>query len=193
MTAKFCFLDLETTGLETDSDVVLEIGAIATDADLNVLSIFQVVANWDRIEYDIQRDEYSPPFGVHKIVVEMHQRNGLWEESYRSNVGLWEAVSRFMEWAENWCSKDETHLAGSSVWFDRDFLNRQSFPFEQLLHYRQVDVSGIKTLYKLWVQQEEADKPDFKTETHRAVADCHESIQELKWYRKKLFNAGIGS
>ena len=184
-----CFIDIETTGLDPEFDIVLEIGAITVDKDLNILNIFQQVVEWDKIEYDQQRDLYIPPFGVNKKVTDMHTANGLWEESYRSKNDLWMVVTIFDEWLFN-CVPIENPkipIAGNSVWFDREFLMKAGAPLNKYFHYRMVDVSSIKVLHKLWLPGADDDKPDYKTELHRAVADCHESIQELKWYRQKIF------
>lgn len=187
-----CFIDIETSGLDPEFDVILEIGAMTVDKDLNVIAIFQQVVQWDKIEYDAMRNIYTPPFGVHKDVVVMHEKNGLWEESYRCKDDLWMGITNFDEWLFNHIpapaeGQEKIPIAGNSVWFDRDFLSRAGVPLGKWFHYRQVDVSSIKTLHRLWLPGTENDKPDYKSETHRAVADCHESIQELKWYRQQIF------
>jgi oligoribonuclease (3'-5' exoribonuclease) len=88
---KFVFLDIETSGLDPDSDVILEWGMIITDRDLNMIKGFNEVVNWQLITHE-DDGSFQPPFGVNKIVTDMHTKNNLWRESYYSTHSVWNAI-----------------------------------------------------------------------------------------------------
>jgi oligoribonuclease len=190
------FLDLETTGLDPTSDAILEIGIVLTDWDLNVLATFHRVACWPEITYDVTTQEYDVPFGVHDSVVKMHHKNNLWAESYRSTKDFATCLREASFWLgqqlyETNASGLLPHLAGNSIWFDREFLAIQDWKFVKFFHHRLVDVSTLRTLYEPWVMDSDGPVEPMPGDgkDHRAIPDCHDSINKLRFFRRKLFNA----
>jgi oligoribonuclease len=193
ITPKFVFLDLETTGLDPDYDVILEIGMVIVDSDLNLLATFSRVATWDSITYDSKLNLYEPPFGVHKIVTDMHTENGLWEESYRSTKNLETCFENATFWIEQQVqvyTKDKLCLAGNTIGFDRMFLQASNPKFLDLFHHRSIDVSSHRVLYEEWVMNsgENVEPMPVGNDLHRAVPDCLDSIEKLKFFKRKLYD-----
>ena len=124
---------------------------------------------------------------MNDYVHEMHHRSGLLDEVRESKVTMEEAENKTIEFLdEHLGTKYRPPLCGNSIGTDRRFLDAQMNNLERRLHYRVVDVSSIKELAMRWNPQIDARIPP-KTETHRALDDIIESIEELKFYRENLF------
>jgi len=170
------WIDLETTGLDPDRHVIVEMATIVTDRDLNVLeggSVFvvhQPASVWD---------------GIDPWVTKQHGGSGLIGASKASTVSLAEAEARTLERVKTHCPPKLCPLAGSSVCFDRRFLIRHMPKLDAYLHYRNVDVSTIKELVRRW-NPRVLEKLE-KASTHRALDDIRESIEELRFYRRIAF------
>lgn len=175
-------LDLETTGLDPEFDVILEVGAILVDSELTELAWFNHVINWPEILYDQTTGEYTPPFGVHEKVVEMHTKNGLWKESYRTTNTVADSMTSLIVWANSLVS-EKLPLIGNTIGFDKSFLSKQ-FNMDEVFHYRSVDISSVKILNNAWGDQ--GTNPS-GNQLHRSIPDCIDSINQLKFYKKKLF------
>jgi oligoribonuclease len=188
------FLDLETTGLDPSYDLILEIGMVVTDRDLNVLGEFVRTANWPEIRYSQTTGEYEVPFGVNKVVVEMHEKSGLWRDSYRSNKDLEDCFKESAFWLgqQLWDAPTKPPMAGNTIGFDRTFIQYCGPKFLDLFHYRSVDVSSLRILYEEWILNDPADTPrepmPVGNDMHRPIPDCIDSIEKLKFFRRKLFN-----
>ncbi|MFF0494038.1 oligoribonuclease [Nocardia sp. NPDC004068] len=177
------WIDCEMTGLRLDSDKLIEVAALVTDSDLNILG--------DGVDIVIHADDDAlaamPP-----VVQEMHARSGLTDEVRRSTVTLAEAEQQVLDYVKKWVPTPGTvPLAGNSIATDRGFLARDMPDLDSYLHYRMIDVSSIKELCRRWYPRIYFGQPE-KGLTHRALADIKESIRELEYYRRTAFVAPPG-
>lgn len=171
------------TGLDLGSDKLIEIAALVTDGDLNILGDgIDVVIHAD----DADLDAMSP------VVTEMHTRSGLIDEVRASSVDLATAEALVLDYIRSHVKQAKTApLAGNSIATDRGFLARDMGALDDYLHYRMIDVSSIKELCRRWYPRIYFGQPE-KGLAHRALADIHESIRELKYYRRTAFVAPPG-
>ena len=166
------------TGLRLDSDKLIEIAALVTDSDLNILG--------DGVDIVIHADDAAlaamPP-----VVTEMHAKSGLTEEVRRSAVSVAEAEQQVLEYIRRYAPTARTvPLCGNSIATDRAFIARDMPELDAHLHYRMVDVSSIKELCRRWYPRIYFGQPE-KGLAHRALADIKESIRELEYYRRTAF------
>ncbi|ALE74609.1 oligoribonuclease [Pseudonocardia sp. EC080610-09] len=183
MTDRLVWIDCEMTGLDLGSDALIEIAALVTDGDLNVLGEgVDVVIACDDAQLDAMPD----------VVRDMHARSGLTEEVRAATVTIAEAEERVLAYIRAHVPDARTApLAGSSIATDRGFLARDMQELDAYLHYRMIDVSSVKELARRWFPRVFYAKPE-KGLAHRALADIQESIRELAYYRKALFVAPPG-
>jgi oligoribonuclease len=175
---RLVWIDCEMTGLDLRRDALIEIAALVTDGDLNVLG--------RGVDLVIHADE-SLLAGMPDVVREMHARSGLTDEVRRSTVTLAEAERTVLAYVREHVPDPRTApLAGNSIATDRGFLARDMPELDAHLHYRMVDVSSIKELCRRWFPRVFYAKPE-KGLAHRALADVVESIRELDYYRRTLF------
>lgn len=166
------------TGLNLESDRLIEIAALVTDADLNILG--------DGIDVVIHADDESLG-GMVEVVTQMHTRSGLINEVRASAIDVPTAEQMVMDYIRTYVKQAKTApLAGNSIATDRGFIARDMPALDNYLHYRMIDVSSIKELCRRWYPRIYYGQPD-KGLAHRALADIHESIQELKYYRHTAF------
>ncbi len=166
------------TGLDLGSDKLIEIAALVTDAELNVLG--------DGVDVVIHADDAALSSMV-DVVTEMHTRSGLIDEVRASAVDLATAEAMVMDYINKQIKQPKTApLAGNSIATDRSFIARDMPALDAFLHYRMVDVSSIKELCRRWYPRIYFGQP-VKGLSHRALADIHESIRELKFYRRTAF------
>jgi len=166
------------TGLDLGHDALIEIAALVTDSDLNVLG--------DGVDLVIHADDDAlakmPP-----VVVEMHAKSGLTEAVRASPVTILEAEQRVLDYVRQFVPQPKTALlAGNSIATDRGFIARDMPALEDFLHYRMIDVSTIKELCRRWFPTIYSAQPA-KGMAHRALADIKESIAELAYYRLTAF------
>ncbi|WP_228802975.1 oligoribonuclease [Nocardia farcinica] len=177
------WMDCEMTGLRLDSDKLIEVSALVTDSDLNILG--------DGVDIVIHADDAAlaamPP-----VVAEMHARSGLTDEVCRSTVTVAEAEQQVLDYIRQYVPTPRTvPLAGNSIATDRAFIARDMPALDAHLHYRMIDVSSIKELCRRWYPRIYFGQPE-KGLTHRALADIKESIRELEYYRRTAFVAPPG-
>ncbi|WP_103337678.1 oligoribonuclease [Amycolatopsis sp. CA-126428] len=178
MTDRLVWIDCEMTGLDLGKEALIEIAALVTDAELNVLG--------DGVDIVIHADEEKLA-GMPEIVREMHAHSGLTEEVRRSTVTLEEAERRVLDYIREHVPEPGTApLAGNSIATDRGFISRDMPALDAHLHYRMVDVSSVKELVRRWYPRIYYAKPE-KGLAHRALADIRESIGELDYYRRAAF------
>lgn len=166
------------TGLDLAKDALIEIAALVTDAELNILG--------EGIDVVIHADEAALD-GMPDIVREMHAASGLTEEVRRSTVTVADAEQQVLDYIRAYVPEPKTApLAGNSIATDRGYMARDMPDLDAYLHYRMVDVSSIKELVRRWYPRIYYAKPD-KGLSHRALADIKESISELAYYRRTAF------
>lgn len=170
------WLDMEMTGLDPVNNVVLEVAVVVTDSELNVLAESPSYAI-------IQPDEELAK--MDKWNVGTHTRSGLLERLKIDGVELAFAEAEILKLLKKYLNKGQSPLCGNTIHQDRKFIVRYMPKLEEFLHYRNLDVSTIKELCRRWYP--EVITGFSKHNKHEALADIHESIAELKYYREKIF------
>jgi oligoribonuclease len=174
---RLVWIDCEMTGLSLETDALIEVAALVTDFDLNVLGGGVDIIVKPPAEALEQMDEF---------VLNMHTKSGLLPELERG-VTLAEAEQQVLAYVREHCAADSRPpLAGNTIATDRSFLARDMPGLESFLHYRNVDVSSIKELARRWFPRAYFQAPA-KRGNHRALADIQESIEELRYYREAVF------
>ena len=176
-------VDLEMTGLDTSRHVIVEVAALVTDAQLEILD--------DGLDLVVHatEDELAE---MDDFVLNMHTENGLLDEIRSSSVSIKEAEDAVLALIEKHCDPDHpAPLAGNSIATDRSFIREQMPRLDAALHYRMIDVSTIKELSRRWFPRAYYNQPE-KGLAHRALADIVESIQELDYYRRSVFTPAPG-
>ncbi len=171
------WVDLEMTGLDPKSCTILEIGVIITDSQLEIVA-------------------EGPSFAIHqskKILDNMevwsrkhHKESGLTEECRLSKVSMKKAEDTVLAFVKTYCKSRSAPLCGNTIGQDRRFLVKYMPRLEAYLHYRSIDVSSIKEVVSRWYPQD-FKMPRLKTQSHRVMADIRESVDELRYYRSKVF------
>jgi oligoribonuclease len=170
------WIDLEMTGLDPDTDDILEVAVAITDVQLNhVAHMTPLVIRQDPSRFS-KMDNWNQ---------EHHTKSGLWARALESSTTVEDAQSQVMSFIKQYCRPKESPLCGNSVWQDRRFLIKHMKEVDAYLHYRLIDVSTIKELAKHWFPQ--VGKQFVKKNAHRALDDIFESIAELQFYRERLF------
>jgi oligoribonuclease len=177
MNDRLVWIDCEMTGLDLGNDALIEVAALVTDSDLNVLG--------EGVDVVIK-----PPAGaldtMKQIVRDMHTSSGLLRELERGYT-MADAQELVLEYVREFAPEaKKAPLAGNTVGTDRGFLARDMPDLEGHLHYRVVDVSSIKELVRRWYPRVYFQAPA-KTGNHRALGDIRDSIEELKYYRATVF------
>lgn len=174
---RLVWIDCEMTGLDLDRDALVEVAALVTDSELNILG--------EGVDVII-RPPAEALAGMPDVVRTMHTASGLLEE-LEHGVTLAEAEEKVLAYIrEHVPEPGKTPLCGNSVATDRGFLSRDMPALEAHLHYRIVDVSSIKELARRWYPRAYYNSPQ-KGGNHRALADIRESIAELRYYREAVF------
>ncbi len=182
MSDRLVWIDCEMTGLDLTADALIEVAALVTDFDLNVLGDGVDLVIKPPAEAVTQMDPY---------VRTMHERSSLLQE-LDAGITLGEAEAHVLAYIREHCADgSRPPLAGNTVATDRSFLIRDMPTLESFLHYRIVDVSSIKELSRRWFPRAYFHAPA-KRGNHRALADIQESIEELRYYREAVFVAPPG-
>ncbi len=170
------WVDLEMTGLDPDTDTVIEIATIVTDAELNILAEGPVRAIQCEQTMLDGMDEWNQTH---------HSASGLLERVKNSEHTMRDAERDTIAFLENWISPGKSPMCGNSICQDRRFMVRTMSELERYFHYRNIDVSTVKELVRRW--QPDIANSFRKKNTHLALDDIRESIAELKVYREKVF------
>lgn len=167
------WIDLEMTGLEPKTDVIIEIATIVTDSDLNILAEGPTLAIH-------QADEILD--GMDEWCTNQHGRSGLTQRVKDSQVNEAQAEAQTIEFLKQYLEAGASPMCGNSIGQDRRFLNKYMPELEAFFHYRNLDVSSLKELAKRW--KPEVAKGVVKKGSHLALDDIKDSIEELKYYRE---------
>ena len=173
------WLDLEMTGLEPSRDVIIEAAVVVTDGQLNVLAEGPDVA--------VHRSEEALSV-MNAWNRRTHHGSGLIQRVRESDVTIAAAEAEILAFVQQWTKPGRSPLCGNSVHQDRRFLYGEMPQLIDWLNYRIVDVSSIKELANRWYPDLE---PFVKQERHRALDDIRESIEELRWYRDRIFAEAV--
>lgn len=180
---RIVWIDLEMTGLDPQQHVIVEVAALVTDADLNILG-----EGLDLVVHATE-EELSR---MDDFVTTMHTSNGLIDAVRTSTTTVEEAEEAVLALVAEHCdAATPLPLAGNSIATDRTFIRRYMPRLDQALHYRMIDVSTVKELARRWFPHAYFNQPE-KGMSHRALADIVESIRELDYYRRAVFTPAPG-
>ena len=165
------------TGLDPKTCAILEIGVIITDSDLNLVAEgpFIAIHHSDKVLKSMESwSRYH------------HKKSGLTDDCMASKISLKKAEAQILDFVKVHCHPKTAPLCGNTIWQDRRFLVKYMPRLESYLHYRVIDVSSIKELVGRWYPIGHK-MPRLKHHAHRVTEDIRESIEELKYYREKVF------
>ena len=172
------WMDLEMTGLDPSVHAIVEIATLVTDDDLAI-----VAEGPDLVIHQPPEALAAMP----DVVRAMHRDSGLLQAIERSTLSLSDASAQTLAFLKAHVPQPRTvPLAGNSIGTDRRFLAVFMPEIEDWLHYRSVDVSSVKELVRRWYPEVRADRPK-KLGAHRALDDIRESVEELRFYRDRVF------
>ncbi len=172
---RWVWLDLEMTGLDDATCVILQVAMVITDTNLKILS---------EVDIPIWQPE-SVLSTMIPIVRSMHTKNNLLERVRTSDFSLMQAERELMQRLTQHVAYQKGILAGNSIYVDRRFLDRYMPSFAGYLHYRQIDVSSLKLLSHAWYGAK--GRPPKKASSHTALEDIKDSIEELRFYQQNIF------
>lgn len=170
------WIDMEMTGLEPDTDHIIEIATLVTDANLNILAEGPVLAVHQSDEVLAGMDEWNQ---------RTHGESGLVQRVRDSKIDAAEAERQTLAFLSQYADVRSSPMCGNSVHQDRRFLVRYMPQLEAFFHYRNLDVSTVKELARRW-------RPELlagfkKDSSHKALDDIRDSVNELKYYREHFF------
>jgi len=169
------WVDMEMTGLEPETDRIIEVAMVVTDMHLNVLAEGPVLAIHQSDETLDKMDAWNKG---------THGRSGLIDRVKASTVTEAQAEAEFIAFMRQWVPNGKSPMCGNTIGQDRRFMVKYMPKLEAFFHYRNIDVSTLKELGRRW-------KPEMvagfkKAQKHTALADIVESIEELKYYRENF-------
>ncbi len=172
------WLDLEMTGLSPDTDCIIELAIVVTDADLNTVAEGPVLVVHQPDEVMAAMDSWNRG---------THGKSGLIDRVKASRLNEAEVEAQILEFVKQHVPARTSPMCGNSICQDRRFMARCMPQLEAFFHYRNLDVSTLKELAKRWRPGlAEAFK---KSNKHEALADIYESIDEMKYYREHFIRA----
>jgi oligoribonuclease len=170
------WIDLEMTGLDPDKNCIIEIATVVTDKELTVLGEGPALAIHQSDEVLGSMDEWN---------TRQHANSGLTERVRASSLTERDAERVTLEFLRQYVDQGASPICGNSICQDRRFLIRHMPELAAFFHYRNLDVSTLKILAKLWLPDVSARFE--KKSVHLALADIHDSIRELRFYREHVF------
>lgn len=166
------WIDLEMTGLNPDTDLIIEIATVVTDKDLNILAEGPVLAIYQSEDMLAAMDDWNQKH---------HGESGLIDRVRSSQIVETQAEQQTIDFLKQWAPENTSPMCGNSIGQDRRFLYRYMPKLEAYFHYRNIDVSTLKELAARWAP--EITNGFNKITAHRALEDIKESIEELRYYR----------
>lgn len=170
------WIDLEMTGLDIRTSTILEIATLVADAELNLVAEGPVMAIYQPEEVLQAMDEWNTTH---------HGQSGLLERVRTSHVSMQDAEEATLDFLQLYTYPFTSPLCGNTIFQDRLFLLKYMPKLEAHFHYRNVDVSSIKELVRRWYPPEMHAPP--KKQSHLALDDIRESVDELRFYRQHIF------
>lgn len=173
---RLVWIDLEMTGLDLERESIIEIATIVTDGDLNIL------AEGPNVAVQVSQALID---GMDEWNTDHHHASGLVERVRTQGLSLEEAEAQTLAFLKTWVEPDTAPLCGNSIWNDKKFMEKEMPSLVEHLHYRMIDVSTIKELASRWYPEL---PPYDKKETHLALDDIRESIEELRYFKAHIFS-----
>ncbi len=168
------WMDVEMSGLDPKTAVILELACIVTDNELNVVAEAPVYVVHQPLSLLEGMDDWNR---------EHHTASGLWDRVLASTSTIGQIDDELVRFLSQYMEPNTSPLCGNSIGQDRRFLFEYMPKLSAFLHYRNVDVSSLKELAARWYPE----LPEFrKNNNHRALDDIRESIEELRWYRERI-------
>lgn len=169
------WMDLEMSGLDPSRDVILEVSAVVTNENLDILDKGIDLVVYQEESVFSRMDDWNQ---------KQHTSSGLWNQVRESKLSIGEVEHKILDYIKQYTVSQKTVLCGNSIWQDRRFIRKYMPQLDRYLHYRMIDVSTVKELVKRWYNGQFE-----KTEqNHRALEDILQSIEELKYYRQNFFH-----
>ena len=178
---RLVWVDMEMSGLLPETDRVLEIAMIVTDGDLNIVAEGPVLVVHQEDAVLDRMDAWNKG---------THSKSGLIDKVKASTLTEADVEAECLAFLKQHVKSSISPMCGNTIHQDRRFMNRYMPKLEAYFHYRNIDVSTIKELCKRW--QPEIAKGFSKQQAHTALADIIESVEELRYYREKLFIPTVG-
>jgi len=172
------WIDLEMTGLIPETDVIIEIATVVTDANLNIIDEGPSLAISQNSELLDGMDEWN---------TNQHNRSGLVKRVKESTISVVDAENKTLDFVSKYVDPGVSPMCGNSICQDRRFLYNYMPNLEKFFHYRHIDVSTLKELAVRW--RPEIVSSSFKKSRHLALSDIYDSIDELKYYREHFIKA----
>jgi oligoribonuclease len=173
------WLDMEMTGLEPDTDRIIEIAVVVTNSTLDKVVEGPVLAIHQSNETLAKMDQWNQ---------NTHGRSGLIDRVRASSVSEADATEQIREFLGQYVPPGKSPMCGNSICQDRRFLARGMQRLERYFHYRNLDVSTIKELARRWAPT--LAKGFVKTSAHTALSDIRDSVSELRYYRQFMGRLG---
>ncbi len=172
---RLVWIDLEMTGLDIEKESIIEIATVVTDGELNILATGPNLAVTVSEELLAGMDEWNTTH---------HHQSGLVERVRTVSVSCEQAEAKTLAFLKKWVPEGCAPLCGNSVWNDKKFMEKEMPLLVDYLHYRMIDVSTVKELARRWYP--EAGRYE-KKGAHLALDDILESIEELRYFRERIF------
>ncbi len=172
---RLVWIDLEMTGLDVTKESIIEIATVVTDGELNI------IAQGPNLAINVEESLLA---GMDEWNTSHHTSSGLVERVRQEGVSIEEAEERTLQFLQEWVPEGRAPLCGNSVWNDKKFMEKEMPKLVEHLHYRMIDVSTVKELARRWYP--EVGRYE-KKGAHLALDDILESIEELRYFRSKVF------